>query len=296
MLLLAEPMNNFRVPPGDLTVQLPFTVPAGNPNTTLYRQLLLIGIDLNRTPLDQLPILSTDQITQIASALGLTANPYFGAQPLAVDQDFKNPRATQFGGGFERELAPGFTASARLHLCEDRQPAAQPRPEPGRARGRGRPTRRSGRSSRHRAPMRRCNPVQVRESTAESEYTALTLGTRLRKAWAQFNVNYVLSKSMSDDDNERDSGGARSENTFDLTPEWGPARLDRRHQFNGYAIFFLPYNFDVSTGLPVPVRTADRRDDRPRRQQQPRRGRTVPSARQAFPSSATASATSRSRK
>ena len=28
-LLLAAPMNNFRVPPGDLSIQLPFTVPAG---------------------------------------------------------------------------------------------------------------------------------------------------------------------------------------------------------------------------------------------------------------------------
>ena len=45
---------------------------------------------------------------------------------------------------------------------------------------------------------------------------------------------------MSDDDNERDSGGALYENSFDLTSEWGPARLDRRHQFNGYAVFFCP--------------------------------------------------------
>ncbi len=54
---------------------------------------------------------------------------------------------------------------------------------------------------------------------------------------------------MSDDDNERDSGGALYENSFDLSPEWGPARLDRRHQFNGYAVVFLPYNFDLSTGF-----------------------------------------------
>ena len=77
----------------------------------------------------------------------------------------------------------------------------------------------------------------------------MTLSSRLRRNWALFNVNYVLSKSMSDDDNERDSGGVLYENTFDLGPEWGPARLDRRHQFNGYAVFFLPYNVDLSTGF-----------------------------------------------
>ena len=54
-------MNNYRLPPGDLSIQLPFTVPAGNPNNTLYKQLLLIGIDLNQTPLGQLPVLTVDR-------------------------------------------------------------------------------------------------------------------------------------------------------------------------------------------------------------------------------------------
>ena len=98
-------------------------------------------------------------------------------------------------------------------------------------------------------PLSTLGSVQIRESTAKSEYTAFTLSSRLRRDWGLFNVNYVLSKSMSDDDNERDSGGVRDENTFNLGPEWGPARLDCRHQFNGYAVFFLPYDFDVSTGF-----------------------------------------------
>ena len=105
-IIWAAPMNNFRVPPGDLSVQLPFTVPAGNPNNTLYRQLLLIGINLNNTPLDQLPTLTTDQITQIGAALGLTVNPFLRAQPILVDEDYKNPRATQVGFGVEREFLP----------------------------------------------------------------------------------------------------------------------------------------------------------------------------------------------
>lgn len=248
MLLWAAPMNNFRVPPGDLSVQLPFTAPAGNPNTTLYRQLLLIGIDLNRTPLDQLPILSTEQITQIAGALGLTVNPYLGTQPLVVDQDFKNPRAVQFGGGFERELSPGFTASADYtyvktdNLQRNREMNLFA-PEPRATDVAQRPFFQTAR------PNTSLGSVQVRESSAESEYNALTLATKLQKSWALFNVNYVLSKSMSDDDNERDSGGPGYENTFDLSSEWSAARLDRRHQFNGYALFYLPYNFDVSTGF-----------------------------------------------
>ena len=111
MLLWAAPMNNFRVPPGDLSVQLPLSAP-GNPNNTIYKQMALIGIDLNRFPLDSLPILTTEQITQIGSALGLAVNPYLGAQPIVVDQEYKNPRATQAGAGVEHEIISGVTVAA----------------------------------------------------------------------------------------------------------------------------------------------------------------------------------------
>jgi len=248
MLLYAAPMNNFRIPPGDLSVQLPFTPPAGNPNNTLYKQMALIGIDLNRFALNNLPILTTDQITQIASALGLTVNPYFGAQPISVDQDYKNPRAWQGGLGVEREVLQGMTLAADFtyvkteHLQRNRElnlgvPEIRPT-DPAR-----RPIFPAVR------PNANLGSVQLREASAESEFTALTLSNRYRRRWGIISANYVLSKSRSDDDNERDAGGVQFENTYDLSPEWGPARLDRRHQFNGYVIFFLPYGFDVSSGF-----------------------------------------------
>ena len=62
MLLFSDPMSNFRLPAGNVSVRLPFAVPAGNPNTTLHDQLLLIGIDLNRFPLGELPLISPEQI------------------------------------------------------------------------------------------------------------------------------------------------------------------------------------------------------------------------------------------
>ena len=246
-LLLAAPLNNFRVPAGDLSIQLPFAVPATNPNNTLYRQLLLIGIDLNRFGLDNLPILTTEQMTQIGAALGLTVNPYAGAQPLVFDQDFKNPRATQAGFGAEHELFQGFTLGAELlyvktdHLQRNREVnLGVPTPSADAAQ---RPTFATIR------PVTSLGSVQVRESTAESEYRAFTATSKLRKPWGELMATYVLSKSESDDDNERDSGGPGAANTYDLTPEWGPARLDRRHQFNGYAMAFMPYNIDVSAGF-----------------------------------------------
>jgi hypothetical protein len=222
-------------------------VPAGNPNTTLYQQLLLIGIDLNQFPLSDLPRITPEQLTQIAGALGISNNPFQGANVLAVDQDFRNPRAFQVGVGVEREVMPNLSVAADTiyvktdYLQRNRDlNLGVPVPNPAD------PAQRPIFPAR---PLSGLGSVQVRESTARSEYTALTLSSRLRRQFALLSANYVLSKSMSDDDNERDSGGMQFENSFDLGPEWGPARLDRRHQFNGYAVFFLPYNVDLSTGF-----------------------------------------------
>jgi hypothetical protein len=251
-LLFAGPMNNYRNPPGDLSIQLPFSVPSGNLNKTLYQQFLLIGIDLNQTPLDQLPELTTDQITQISSALGLSVDPFLAAQPLSMDNDFKNPRAFQVGLGAERQVAAGVTVglegiyvktenlqrNRELNLpapiIRDNDPAQ--RPFFGLTTGTPR-------------PLKTVGSVQVRESTASSKYQGLTLSAKLNRKRVNANLFYVLSKSESDDDNERDAGGQSAENTFDLGPEWGPARLDRRHQFNGYLVVSLPAGFDLSSGF-----------------------------------------------
>ena len=251
-LLYAAPMNNFRIPAGDLSPQLPFAVPAGNPNNTVYKQMALIGIDLNSTPLGTLPELTPDQLTQIASALGISSNPFNQAQPLVMDHDFKNPRATQFGAGVEREFLDGISAGAEyLYVKTDHlqrnvdynlpAPTVRPtdlaqRPFFGLTSGVARPVTTLG-------------SVQVREASASSEYNAGVFTLRVRKGWGRVQLNYVLSKSMSDDDNERDSGGQASANAFDFGPEWGPARMDRRHQFNGFLLYYLPWNIDVSASF-----------------------------------------------
>jgi hypothetical protein len=247
MLVYSDPMSNFRVPPGNVSVRLPYQVPAGNPNNTLYKQLLLIGVDLNRFALGQFPLLTPEQLTQVAAALGLNPNPYQGAGTTAVDEDFKNPRAFQVGGGVEREIATNLTVAAdylyvKTENLERNVDLNVGVPVPRASDPAQRPIFPA-------RPLASLGQVQIRESSASSEYNALTLSSRLRGARTLFNVNYVLSKSMSDDDNERDSGGVLYENVFNLDPEWGPARLDRRHQFNGYAVFFLPFDVDLSTGF-----------------------------------------------
>jgi hypothetical protein len=91
--------------------------------------------------------------------------------------------------------------------------------------------------------------VQVRESTGKSMYRGLTIRTRVVKSWMQLNAYYTLAKSESDDDNERDSGGVAYANPYNLRGEYGPSRLDRRHQFVANPVFFLPYGFEVSSAI-----------------------------------------------
>ncbi len=249
-LVYAGPMNNYRTPAGDLSLRLPFTVP-GNPNNTVYKQLLLIGVDLNRFPIGQEPVLTQDQMLAIASALGLTPNPAVGSGPISVDSGFKNPRAFQLGFGAQREVTSGVTLglegvyvkterlerNRELNIAPPVVRATDPAQRPFFNRP-GTPR-----------PISDLGALQVRESTAESKYQAMTVSGRVQKRWGHINVFYVLSKSESDDDNERDAGGPAYQNTYNMADEWGLARLDRTHQFNGWAIFFLPARFELTTGF-----------------------------------------------
>ena len=233
LLLMAGPVNNFRVPPGDLTVALPFGVPPGSPHVTLYDQLQLIGIDLNERTLDNLPTLTPDQMTAIATALGIANNPFAGARVTAMDEEFRNPMARQAGGGVQHEINPGWSLGAdvlvvdTIHLERNRDlnvppPTARPddpaqRPFFGLRSGTAR-------------PVPALDSVTVRESTASALYRALTISSEVRRPWGQVNAYYVLSKNESNDDNERSASGVSYENGYDLTSKYGPSVLYRRHR------------------------------------------------------------------
>ncbi len=252
LLLLAGPFNNFRSTPGDLSISLPFPVPASNPNNTLYEQFKLIGIDLNNTALNALPILSVDQLQQIAAALGLTVNPFFGSQPILMSKDYNNPKSYQLGAGVEREINKSLTLGAdfsyvhTVHLQRNRElnvplptiRATDPAQRPffGLRSGTARPQ-----------PL--LGSIQARETTAKSLYRALTLRAKFQRSWGQFNMFYTLSKLLSDDDNERSAGGVTYENGFNLAPEYADAVLDRRHQFVASPVIFLPGGIDVASAL-----------------------------------------------
>ena len=269
LLLFAGAGNNWRLPPGDLSVQLPFSttsLPASNPLkacNTVYCQLKLIGIDLNTFTLDKLPDISAEKVVSVATALGLVVDPFFGAAPILNAKDYKNPRATQAGIGIERQVSQSLSVAAdfiyvhttnlerdrdlNLPLPTLRSTTVDPAQRPFFGLG----------SAGVARPISSLNSITVRESTAKSLYRALTLRAKFQKKWGQFNAFYTFSKNISDDDNERDASGFRYENAFNTSREYADSNIDRRHQFVASPAFFLPHGFDLAgavrmfSGVPV---------------------------------------------
>jgi len=262
MLLFADPINNFRNPPGNVSVQLPLPVtglPTGSPLrscNTLYCQFNLMGINLNSSSLGNLPIVSQSQLQSLISQFGF--NPFGGAAVTGVANDFKNPKSYQFGGGVEHDLGRGLSVGIdysqvnTVHLQRNRElnlpapvlrdPAVDPAQRPffGIA---------SGSNPLRARPLPQLGNIQIRESSARSVYQAMVVRVNLRRKWGQLGAYYTLSRSLSDDDNERDSGGIAYENGYNLRPEFSYSRLDRRHQFVASPVFFLPYGFEVSSAI-----------------------------------------------
>jgi hypothetical protein len=275
-LLLAGPFNNFRTTPGDLSVALPLTPAPGNPNAganTVYKQLKLIGIDLNNFSLDNLPVITAEQIQSLAALLGV--NPLLaGLQPIMMADDYRNPRSYQAGFGIEREVARGLTFGADftyvkgVYLQRNRDinmplPCIIPtQTETCSKNANGTFVRATDPS--HRPffnlngssgvpatprPVSTLGQIQIRESTARSLYRAFTVRAKFQRPWFQFNAFYTVSKNLSDDDNERDAGGFPYENPFDFTTEYNFSNLDRKHQFVANPVLFLPAGVDLASTI-----------------------------------------------
>jgi Carboxypeptidase regulatory-like domain len=280
LLVLAGPFNNFRNPAGDLSVTLgspafsatgfnQATFDAQNPGyvtimggtgftpNTVYRQFAILGINLNSSSLGSLPKLTTAQLQSITNALlAATTNPptnlgvFQGANLTGMTSDFKNPQSFQFGGGVEHEMWKGITlgidfsqvATSYLQRNRDINLPAQTGLDPV-----------TGRVLVNRAtrPLTNLGTIQLRDSSAHSVYRALTFRMNLTKSWVRVNTFYTLSRSQSDDDNERDAGGVLYANPYNLLGEYYNSRLDRRHQFVANPLFYLPAGIEVSSAIRV---------------------------------------------
>lgn len=288
-IIIAGPLNNYRIPPGDVSVSLPFststlsaateagrvaynTFLTNNPGyitllgatgtacpqvalatdaraclpNTVYRQFATIGINANTFTLDKLPTLTPAQVQSIATILGFPFNPTSGARLFSMSKDYENPTSVQFGFGYEKEvknnlvLGVDYSYVKTTHLQRNRD-INLPFPTID---ANGRPV-----FDRNNRPVSSLDRIVLREDSAKSLYQGLTFKIRLIKKWANLNAYYTLSRSKSDDDNERNATGLFYENSFNFASEYGLARLDRLHQFVANPIFFLPYGIEVSSAI-----------------------------------------------
>lgn len=328
LLLLANGVADFRVPPANVSVQLGPGVfnaatfdqakfNAANPDyvrivggtnftpNTVFRQFAILGINLNSYQLSALPTLTPAQLQTIADriqaartapapALGVFQNANF----TGISPNFKNPESYQFGGGFEQEIARNMyigvdtsfvktvflqrnvdinlpaplTPSEYVAYLQANNSAAifgllqtatnnfsgilaTGRPIIGIAAPTGIPTSVRINNVNVDATVTRPRPIptlgsiQLRDSSARSFFAAGTFRFRMTRKWGQVNAFYTLSRTESDDDNERDSGGVLYSNPYDLRSEYSASRLDRTHQFVANPVFFLPFGFEVSSAI-----------------------------------------------
>jgi Carboxypeptidase regulatory-like domain len=282
LLPIAGAINNFRSIPGDVQVQLSGfttacspTVPNSSPlcPSTIYKQFLTIGIDLNAFELDDLPILTPDQLLQIAqnvaTARGQSFSPLVGQGLVTVGEQLRNPRSFQFGFAFEREFRDGLTIGAQYdqvrtwNLMRNRDidlPTPFIRDGDLSLRpffGIGAATPGAFTRNRPLTALGNAGFLQVRESSGQSLYQALTVRAQMRRRSMQFDAFYTFGRNLDDDTSERNATFAEYDNSFDLQPEYNYSRSDRRHQFVFNTVINMPYGFEVSatgrmrSGLPV---------------------------------------------
>lgn len=241
---------------------------AGNasPSTTLYnscapntvfRQFAIIGINLNAASLSSLPALTSAQLAAISSAMNNAISPtpsnfgiYQNAAFTGITPNFKNPQSFQFGAGVEHEMWKGVVlgldySQVNTSYLQRNRDINLPAPTGVDAV--------TGRVLVNRAsrPLTSFGQIQLRDSSGRSRYRALTFRMNLTKSWVRLNAFYTLSRSQSDDDNERDAGGVLYDNPYDLSTEYYNSRLDRRHQFVANPLFYLPLGIELSSGIRI---------------------------------------------
>lgn len=89
--------------------------------------------------------------------------------------------------------------------------------------------------------------VMVTQANAKSLYRGLTVGARKRfDNGFQFEGNYVYSKDLDNDSNERDPFTDRTFNRFDFNRDYSLSDRDIKHKFNFFTYAVLPQAFEVN--------------------------------------------------
>jgi Carboxypeptidase regulatory-like domain/TonB dependent receptor/TonB-dependent Receptor Plug Domain len=85
------------------------------------------------------------------------------------------------------------------------------------------------------------------ESSAKSLFRGLTLGMQKQMSKNfQFQLNYMLSEDLADDDNERDPFSYRYAVANNFKPDYGFSDRMERHRFNAFGLWQAPWGIELS--------------------------------------------------
>lgn len=145
-------------------------------------------------------------------------------------EDYENPRIYTTNVAFEQEIYPDwalyldFTHAKGVHLTRFVN---------------------INRADRGAPFSPQLGDVFVAQSSAKSLYRGLTIGMRKRFSQGfQLEWNYVYSKDLDDDSNERDPFTDRSFAPFDFSVDYSLSDRDIRHKFNFFLFSELPGGFE----------------------------------------------------
>lgn len=185
---------------------------------------------------------------------------------FGFDPTFKNPRSFQASATYEQDLGSNFALSVgflrnstwNLQRRFNRNllpPISESDPDyPVEFIGTGIPVFAD-------YPEGRINPavdwISINESTAHSDYNALTVSLNRRFANRfSMSVNYTYARNRDDDSNERNFNGEFTLNPYDLKAEAAYSKQDIRHNLNISGLVDLGHGFTLSgiaitrTGFP----------------------------------------------
>jgi hypothetical protein len=259
MLVFSGGTNNFRTPPGDVSIQI-----GGDPTRpSIYSVFQQVGVDLNRVQFGNEPFIPLETVQRAAALwLGTTPDPFAGASLTLNASDFRNPRSFQGGLGVDTQVAKGLIIGVQfnyvntVNLLRNRNfnlgvPVI----------GATDQSQRPSFAGRQRIGVPTLNQITVRESSARSMYRAMTFQAQYRPSKKlQLSAFYTMAENFSDADSERDAGGFEYQNSFNLKDEYNYSNQDIRHQFTANGVYDLPWGFQIAaisrinSGLPFTAR------------------------------------------
>ena len=213
-----------------------FSVNISNP-VALANAFQSVGVNLANAPLNNLPAFTSSQFAQLlAAGAGLNSVSYF-------DPHFRNPRALQWQGGVEHQIARGITVSENFTYINTVGVARE------RDTNLGPPV--VDATGRNIYSNPRPNPkfgvAQITEAAGRSLYRGFTSTLNVRRRRYTMDVYYTRSWNYSYDDVERGFTSIRYADVNNIRSEYNYSNIDEPNQFLVNGNYMLRYGFEIGS-------------------------------------------------